>query len=244
MNNPSLLRFLVEFRKRLINCLFALAMIFAALFYFANDLYTLLAQPLLNHLPQGHGLIATNIIAPFFVPFELTFVLSLFLAVPVFLHQLWAFIAPALYQHEKKLAWVLLLMSTLLFYVGVAFAYFVIFPIIFSFLANTAPKGVLVSPDISQYLDFTLKLFFIFGAIFEVPVATILLVRIGVTTRERLIKMRPYAIVSAFIIGMLLGPPDVLSQILLAVPLWLLFELGIFLARFFLPPVKVYTHTD
>lgn len=242
-NTPTILRFLIELRKRLINCLLALSLIFAILFYFANDLYTLLALPLLHHLPHGQGLIATNIVAPFFVPFELTFVAALFLAIPVFLYQLWAFIAPALYKHEKKLVWSLLLISTLLFYLGVAFAYFVIFPIIFGFLTHTAPQGVIVSPDISQYLDFTLRLFFIFGGIFEVPVATILLVWAGVTTRERLIKARPYAIVGAFIIGMLLGPPDVLSQTLLAVPLWLLFELGIFLSQFFVS-VKMAANND
>jgi sec-independent protein translocase protein TatC len=191
--------------------------------------------PLLKNLPQGHGLIATNIVAPFFVPFELTFVVSLFISVPFFLYQLWGFIAPALYQHERRLVWPLLFISTLLFYLGIAFAYFVIFPLIFGFLTQTAPRGVIVSPDISQYLDFTLKLFFIFGGIFEVPVATVLLIWSGITTRERLIKFRPYAIVSAFIIGMLLAPPDVLSQTLLAVPLWLLFEVGIFLGKFFKP---------
>lgn len=233
MNNQPLLYFLVELRKRLIHCVLALSVLFAVLFYFANDLYTLLALPLLKHLPQGHGLIATNIVAPFFVPFELAFFTAIFLAVPFFLYQLWAFIAPALYQHERRLVWPLLLMSSLLFYLGMAFAYFVIFPIIFGFLTHSAPQGVMVSPDISQYLDFTLKLFFVFGAIFEVPVLTILLIWTGVATRAQLIKTRPYAIVGAFIIGMLLAPPDVLSQTLLAIPLWLLFELGIFLSRFF-----------
>lgn len=232
--NSNLLRFLVELRKRLISSLLVLSVIFFILFYFANDLYTLLAHPLLKYLPQGHGLIATDIIAPFFVPFQLTFVLAVFLSVPFFLYQLWAFIAPALYQHEKRLVWPLLFISTALFYSGVAFAYFVIFPVIFSFLTHTAPMGVMVSPDITHYLDFTLKLFFIFGAIFEVPVLTILLIWSGVTTREQLIKMRPYAIVSAFVVGMLLGPPDVLSQTLLAVPLWLLFEAGIYFSKFFI----------
>lgn len=234
-NHVAILRFLIEFRKRLIISLFALAIIFAILFYFANDTYTLLALPLLKHMPHGQGLIATNIVAPFFVPFELTFVLAMFLAVPIFLYQLWAFTAPALYQHERRLIWPLLFISVCLFYLGVAFAYFVIFPIMFHFLMQTAPQGVVVSPDISQYLDFTLKLFFIFGGIFEVPVVTILLIWTGVVTREKLIHMRPYAIISAFVIGMLLGPPDVLSQTLLAVPLWLLYELGIFVAGFFPP---------
>ncbi len=224
----GVLRFLIELRKRLIKCLSAFLLIFICLFYFANDLYTLLALPLLKNLPAGHGLIATNIIAPFFVPFELTFIIALFLAVPVFLHQLWAFVAPALYQQEKRLMWSLLFISTALFYLGVAFAYFVILPILFHFLTQTVPHGVFVSPDISQYLDFTLKFFYIFGAIFEVPVVIILLIWTGVTTRTQLIKKRPYAIVGAFIMGMLLAPPDVLSQTLLALPLWLLFEIGIF----------------
>lgn len=236
-NQKVMLQFLIEFRKRLIICLIALALIFAILFYFANDLYTLLAAPLLKHLPHGQSLIATNLVAPFFVPFELTFVVALFVAVPIFLYQLWAFVAPALYQHERRFVWLLLIISISLFYVGVAFAYFIIFPIIFNFFAHTTPQGVLLSPDISQYLDFTLKLFFIFGVIFEVPVLTILLIWTGVTTREKLIKLRPYIIVSAFIIGMLIGPPDVLSQTLLAIPLWLLFELGIFAAKYF--PVRM-----
>lgn len=229
----SLLRFLIELRKRLLRSVLVLGAIFAGLFYFSNDLYTLLALPLLKHLPSGHGLIATDVVAPFFVPFELTFVVSLFLAMPFFLHQLWAFLAPALYQHEKRLLWPLLCVSTVLFYAGVAFAYFVIFPMIFGLLVQSAPRGVLMSPDISLYLDFTLKLFLIFGLIFEVPVVTIVLIWTGITTRARLIKARSYAIVGAFVIGMLLSPPDVLSQILLAVPLWLLYEAGLFFAQFF-----------
>lgn len=232
-SQTTLLHFLIELRKRLFYSFIALAILFVILFSFANDLYTLLALPLLKHLPQGQGLIATNIVAPFFVPFELTFVVSLFLSIPVFLYQLWAFIAPALYRHERHLVWPLLFVSTLLFYIGIAFAYFVIFPLIFKFLTQSAPRGVIVSPDISLYLDFTLKLFFTFGIIFEVPVITIVLIWTGLTSREELIRMRPYAIVAAFIIGMLLAPPDVFSQTLLAVPLWLLFEVGIFFSRFF-----------
>lgn len=231
-DNSTILRFLIELRKRLITCLLALSLIFVALFYFANELYTTLAHPLLKHLPQGQGLIATQVVAPFFVPFQLTFFLSLFLAVPIFLHQLWSFVAPALYQREKRLVWPLLFVSVLLFYLGVVFTYFAVLPLIFTFLIKTAPQGVLVSPDISHYLDFVLRLFFIFGCVFEVPIATILLIRTKVITRARLIELRPYVIVSAFVIGMLLAPPDVLSQTLLAVPLWLLFEAGIFFSRF------------
>lgn len=230
MNNENILQFLIELRKRLINCTFALVFLFVVLFYFSNNLYSLIALPLLKNLPNGNTLIATNVVSPFFVPIELTFFAAMFLAVPIFLYQLWAFIAPALYQHEKRLVWPLLLMSTLLFYIGMAFAYFVVFPIIFKFLTHAAPQGVTVSPDISQYLDFVLKLFFIFGSIFEVPIITILLIWTGITTRQQLIKFRPYAIVGSFIIAMFLAPPDVLSQTLLAIPLWLLYELGIFLA--------------
>jgi sec-independent protein translocase protein TatC len=232
-NNSELMYYFIEFRKRLLTCLLILAALFMGLLYFANDLYTLLALPLLKHLPHGQGLIATDVVAPFFVPFELTFVVAAVLGVPLFLYQLWAFIAPALYLRERKLIWPLLLISTILFYVGIAFAYFVIFPLIFGFLTHQAPRGVQVSPDITQYLDFTLKLFLIFGVIFEVPVVTVLLIWTGVITREKLIKFRPYAIVSAFIIGMLLAPPDVVSQTLLAIPLWLLFEAGLLLSYFF-----------
>ena len=230
---PHWVRFLIELRRRVLHSLLFLSGIFAVLFYFANDLYTLLALPLLQHLPHGQGLIATNVVASFFVPVELTFALSLFLAVPYFLYQVWLFIAPALYAEERHWLWPLILMSTALFYLGILFAYFVILPLLFGFLTKAAPKGVFVMPDISLYLDFTLKLFMTFGAIFEVPVITIVLVWTGVTTRAALIKARPYVIVGAFIVGMLLSPPDVISQTLLAVPLWLLFELGLFLSPFF-----------
>jgi sec-independent protein translocase protein TatC len=235
MNDTSaeLVSYLIEFRRRMINCLLVTALIFLILLYFSNQIYTLLALPLLRHLPHGQGLIATNVVAPFFVPFQLTLVAAVFISVPFLLYQLWMFIAPALYQHERKLVWPLLFISTLLFYSGVCFAYFIILPILFGFLTRVAPQGVVVSPDISQYLDFTLKLFFVFGGIFEVPVATILLILTGAVTREKLISLRPYAIVAASVIGMLLAPPDVVSQTLLAIPLWLLFELGIGLSRFF-----------
>ncbi len=233
-NNAELVKYAIELRKRLFKCLFVLFIIFGILFCFANPLYTLLAQPLLKHLPTSHGLIAINMVAPFFVPFELTFVTAILLSMPFFLYQLWAFIAPALYQNERRLIWPLLFMSTLLFYTGIAFAYFIIFPILFAFLTHSAPHGVMLSPDMSQYLEFTLKLFLIFGVLFEVPVITILLIWMGVTSREKLIKIRPYAIVGAFVIGMLLAPPDVMSQTLVAVPLWILFEAGIFLSQFFI----------
>lgn len=232
-NHIDLLRHLTELRKRIIHSLLFLAIISFTLFYFSNQLYTLLALPLLKHLAKGQGLIATSIVSPFFVPFQLAFTVSLFLAIPFFLYQLWAFIAPALYRHERKLIWPLLLLSTVLFYLGMAFAYFVIFPIIFGFLTQSAPKGVLISPDIGQYYDFSVRLLFVFGIIFEVPVVTVLLIQTGIVSREKLIQWRPYVIVGAFVTGMLLAPPDVVSQTLVAIPLWILFEVGILLSRFF-----------
>lgn len=230
-NNNTTLHLLVELRTRLIYSLIFLFIIFTGLLYFANDLYDWLALPLLKFLPQGH-LIATQIVSPFFVPFKLAFMASMLLTVPFFLYQLWGFIAPALYGHERRLIWPFIITSTSLFYLGIAFAYFVIFPMIFHFLANVAPKGVMLSPDISEYLDFTIKLLLIFGALFEIPIIMVLLVSINIVTRERFVKMRSYAIVSAFVIGMLLAPPDVLSQTILAVPIWMLYEAGLLLSRF------------
>jgi sec-independent protein translocase protein TatC len=234
----QLLQFFIELRRRLLKCVVSLVVIFSALFYFSNTLFTCLALPLLKHLPLGHELIAINIAAPIFAPMELTFFVAFVLSVPIFLYQLWGFVAPALYKHEKRLIWPLLLISTSLFYLGVAFAYFVVLPILFGFIAHTVPKGVSVSPDISQYLDFTLKLFFLFGLVFEIPVVTILLIWSGITTQAQLTKARPYIIVGAFVVGMLFGPPDVLSQTLLALPMWLLFEVGIVLSRFWLVTSK------
>lgn len=229
-NNANVVHFLVELRSRLIYSLIVLLVLFAVLLYFANNLYTYLALPLLKFLPQGH-LIATQIVSPFFVPFKLAFLASILLAMPFFLYQLWAFVAPALYGHERRLVWPFLLMSALLFYAGIAFAYFVIFPMLFHFLARIAPAGVMLSPDISEYLDFTIKLLLVFGGLFEIPIIMVLLTAIGIVRRERFIKMRSYAIVGAFVMGMLLAPPDVLSQTLLAVPIWLLYETGILLSR-------------
>ena len=224
-------RLLTELRSRLIHALLVFSVLFAVLTYFANDLYTLLAMPLLKFLPQGH-LIATQIVSPFFVPFKLAFMAAMFLGVPYFLYQLWAFVAPALYGHERRLVWPFLLASAFLFYAGLAFAYFVIFPMLFHFLATVAPKGVMFSPDISEYMDFTIKLLIVFGVLFEIPIVMVLLVSAGVVTRARLIGWRSYAIVGSFVVGMLMAPPDVLSQTILAVPVWLLYEFGIVLSRF------------
>lgn len=229
--------FLVELRARLIRTLIVLFIIFAAFIYFANNLYTLLAQPLLRFLPQGH-LIATQIVSPFFVPFKLAFFASMLLVVPFFLFQVWSFIAPALYGYERRKVWPFLITSAVLFYSGIVFAYFVIFPMLFHFLAQTAPEGVMFAPDISEYLDFTTKLLLIFGALFEIPMVMVLLVSLNAVTQEKLVKWRSYAIVGAFIIGMLIAPPDVLSQTILAVPIWMLYEAGIIMSRF----VKVRGH--
>lgn len=230
-NTKKILDFLIELRKRLLYSLISLLIIFTGLLFFTNELYTLLAKPLLHYLPEHQNLIATNIVSPFFVPFELAFMVSLFLSAPVFLYQLWVFIAPALYRHEKRLLWPLLLFSTALFYLGVAFSYFVVFPLLFKFLANSVPSGVVLSPDIRQYMDFSLKLLFIFGIIFQIPIIILALVRLKIVTRERFIQFRPYAIIGAFIVGLLFAPPDILSQTVLAIPVWLLYETGIFLAR-------------
>lgn len=231
-SDSALLRFLLELRRRLLLSLSVVALFFFVLAYFSNQLYYWLALPLLRHLPTGSNLIATQVIAPLWIPFKFAMVVSFILAIPFLIYQVWAFIAPALYQNERRLIWPLLFISTALFYLGMAFAYFVIFPLLFGFLTKSAPIQVRVAPDISQYLDFTLKMLFVFGLIFEVPIATTIVVLMGITTRLRLVKLRPYAIVGAFVVGMLLAPPDVFSQTLLAIPLWLLFEVGLFCTRF------------
>ncbi len=225
---------LVELRDRLMRSLVAVGLIFLALFSFANQIYHLLATPLLKHMPAGGTMIATEVGSPFFTPFKLVMVVSVILAVPYLLYQLWSFIAPGLYKHEKRLAFPLLFSSVILFYAGMAFAYFVVFPLAFTFLTANAPEGVTVMTDISKYLDFVLTVFFAFGVAFEVPIATILLVLTGMATPESLVSKRPYIIVGCFTVGMFLTPPDVISQTLLAVPMWMLFEIGVFASRFML----------
>lgn len=231
----SLLGHLVELRNRLLRCVIAVLIVFSALAYFARDIYTLLAEPLLAVLPEGTSMIATDVAAPFFAPFKLTFIVAICLAIPYILWQVWQFIAPALYSREKKLMAPLVFSSTLLFYAGIAFAYFVVFPLIFAFFTSVAPAGVTIATDISSYLDFVLKLFFAFGLSFEIPIAILLLIWSGSVTRQALAEKRPYIIVGAFVLGMLLTPPDVLSQTLLAIPMWLLFEAGLWLSRFYQP---------
>jgi len=222
---------LIELRDRLIRMLIAVGIALLVTFPFANDIYTYVAAPLIAKLPEGSTMIATQVISPFLTPFKLALVAAVFLAMPYLLYQLWAFIAPGLYRHEKRLAVPLLASSVVLFYLGMVFAYFLVFPLIFGFMAATTPEGVSMMTDISAYLDFVLALFFAFGIAFEVPIATILLVVTGLTTPDALVQKRPYVIVGAFVIGMLLTPPDVFSQTLLAVPMWLLFELGVVASR-------------
>ena len=218
---------LIELRSRILKALLAVLVVFLCLFYFAQDLYQYLAMPLIATMPEGATMIATAVASPFLAPFKLTLVLSFFVAIPVVLYQIWAFIAPGLYKNEKRLVAPLLASSTLLFYAGMAFAYYVVFPLVFLFFNSVAPEGVLVSTDISSYLDFVLKMFFAFGVAFEIPIAVILLCWTGVTTAESLSKKRPYIIIAAFVVGMLLTPPDVISQTLLAVPMLILFEIGV-----------------
>lgn len=222
---------LLELRSRILKSLVAVLVVFAALFYFSNDIYVYISEPLRASLPEGSTMIATEVTSPFLAPFKLTMVLSFFVAVPFILHQAWAFISPGLYQHEKKIAIPLLVASIVLFYTGIAFAYSVVFPLIFSFFTKVGPESVTMMTDINSYLDFILKLFFAFGVAFEIPVATVLLVWSGVTTVASLREKRPYVVVGCFVIGMIMTPPDVISQSLLAIPMWLLFESGILFSR-------------
>ena len=222
---------LVELRDRLLRAVLVVLVIFLGLFMYANELYSFLAEPLLKHMPQGSNMIATEVASPFLTPFKLAMVTAVFLGMPYILYQLWAFIAPGLYKHEKSLAFPLLLSSIILFYLGMVFAYFVVFPLMFGFFTGISLQGVTMMTDITKYLDFVLKMFFAFGMAFEVPIATILVISTGMTTVEKLADKRPYIIVVAFVVGMLLTPPDVVSQMLLAVPMWLLFELGLIFSR-------------
>lgn len=224
---------LLELRTRLLRSIMSVLVVFLCLVWFANDIYAFLAAPLVERMPAGATMIATDVASPFFTPIKLTLVTSVFIAVPMILYQVWAFVAPGLYKHERKLIMPLLFSSSLLFYAGVAFAYYVVFPLVFKFFTSVAPQGVEVATDIANYLDFVLALFMAFGIAFEIPVAIILLCWTGATDPESLRSKRPYIIVGAFVVGMLLTPPDIISQTLLAVPMCLLFEVGLFFSRFY-----------
>lgn len=239
-----LISHLTELRNRLVKTILVVLVIFLASVGFSNHIYHWVALPLIQALPESTSMIATGVATPFLTPFKLTLVLSIFAAMPYALYHIWAFIAPALYQHERKLVAPLIASSSLLFYLGIAFAYYVVFPLAFPFFVGAAPDGVTVSTDINSYLDFVLKLFFAFGVAFEIPIATVLMVWTGMTTPAALSEKRRFVIVGVFIVGMLLTPPDVISQVLLAIPMWLLFEVGVMISRFYYTPDDDETEPD
>ncbi|MDH4216653.1 MAG: twin-arginine translocase subunit TatC [Gallionella sp.] len=228
--SESFIAHLIELRKRLLNVAVLLLLVFICLFPWASDLYTLLAQPLLAKLPKGGQMIATDVTTPFFVPLKVAMMTALLIALPYILHQMWRFVAPGLYEHEKRLVVPLIVASTLLFFCGMAFAYFAVFPVVFGFITAAAPQGVAVMTDIDKYLSFVLGMFLAFGVTFQVPVAVVLLVRMGIVSVEKLREIRSYVIVGAFVVGAIFTPPDVVSQFMLAIPLWLLYEAGIVVA--------------
>jgi len=228
--SESLISHLIELRTRLLNITVALLLVFICLFPWASDLYALLAKPLLDKLPKGGQMIATDVTTPFFVPLKVTMMAALLVALPYVLYQIWRFVAPGLYAHEKRLVLPLIVASTLLFFCGMAFAYFVVFPVVFGFIVASTPQGVAVMTDIDKYFGFVIGMFLAFGTTFEVPVAVVLLVRMGVVSVAKLREIRSYVIVGAFVVGAIFTPPDVVSQFMLAIPLWLLYEAGIVVA--------------
>ena len=223
---------LIELRDRLLHIVAGIVLTFICLFPFANDIYSLLAYPLLEQLPQGGQMIATAVTTPFFVPMKVAMLSAFVISLPYTLYQVWAFVAPGLYQHEKRFAAPMIMLSTLLFLVGMAFAYFLVFPVVFGFITGTAPEGVAVMTDIGNYLDFVITLFLAFGIAFEVPVVVVVLVKLGFVQIATLKEVRSYVVVGAFVAGAILTPPDIISQFMLAVPLWLLYEAGILAAGF------------
>lgn len=236
--SESLIAHLIELRTRLLHSVIALLLIFVCLFPWASDLYALLAQPLLAKLPKGGQMIATDVITPFIVPLKVALMTAFLIALPYLLYQAWRFVAPGLYEHEKRLIVPLIAASVLLFFCGMAFAYFVVFPVVFGFITASAPVGVAVMTDIDKYLSFVLSMFMAFGITFQVPVAVVLLVRMGMVSIAKLREIRPYVVVGAFVIGAIFTPPDVVSQFMLAVPLWLLYEAGIVVANWLKPGEK------
>ena len=231
---------LIELRSRLMNVVIALLLVFICLFPWASDLYALLAQPMLAKLPQGGQMIATDVTTPFFVPLKVTLMTAFLIALPYVLFQGWSFVAPGLYAHEKKLVLPLIVASTLLFFCGMSFAYFVVFPVVFGFIVAAAPEGVAVMTDIDKYLSFVLGMFVAFGLAFQVPVVVVVLVRMGMVSVAKLREIRSYVIVGAFVAGAIFTPPDVVSQFMLAIPLWLLYEAGIVVSSWWVapPPAK------
>ncbi|MGK0259832.1 MAG: sec-independent protein translocase protein TatC [Candidatus Azotimanducaceae bacterium] len=226
------LEHIIELRSRIMRSLIAIMILFLPTYYFANELYAFVAAPLMDALPEGSSMIATQVATPFLTPFKLAIYAAIFLGVPVWLHQIWAFISPGLYRSEKKFAVPLLVSSILLFYAGMAFVYYLVFPIVFPFFVGVTPEDTLIMTDIAYYLEFVLKMFFAFGVAFEIPIATMLLAWSGIADAKTMASKRPYVIIGCFVLGMLLTPPDVVSQLLLALPCWVLFEIGIFFAGF------------
>ena len=232
MEKLPLVQHLIELRRSLLRSVIAIVVFFVVLFPFADEVYNFIAAPIVQAIP-GSNLIAIGVISPFLTPLKMSLILAIYIAMPYLLYQLWMFIAPALYRHEKRLILPLVVSSTLLFYAGLVFSFYIVFPVIFGFLAGVGPDSVNFAPDIQYYLDFILKVSFAFGVAFEVPVVTILLIIFGVTTPQKLKKNRSYIIVGSFVIGMILTPPDVISQFLIAIPIWLLFEAGLIFSSFF-----------
>jgi sec-independent protein translocase protein TatC len=230
----SLISHLIELRDRLLRSVIAVAVLFIPCAYFSNELFSLIAQPLMAKMPEGTSMIATSLMSPFMAPLKLALIVALFIAMPVVLYQAWAFVAPGLYRHEKRFAVPLVVSSIVLFYAGVAFAYFIVFPLMFAFLTTMAPPGVKMMTDMSNYLDFVLLLFFAFGVAFEIPVATVLLVATGLVQIETMRKNRGYVIIGIFVIAAFLTPPDAVSQCFMAIPMWILYEGGIVMSRILL----------
>lgn len=228
--SASFIAHLIELRTRLLHSAIALLLVFICLFPWASDLYALLAQPMLAKLPKGGQMIATDVTTPFFVPLKVALMAAFLISLPYTLYQIWRFVAPGLYAHEKRLVWPLIIVSTTLFFCGMAFAYFVVFPVVFGFITASAPQGVAVMTDIDKYLSFVLAMFMAFGITFQVPVAVVLLVRMGFVSVGKLREARPYVVVGAFVVGAIFTPPDVVSQLMLAIPLWILYETGIVVA--------------
>lgn len=222
---------LIELRDRILRCLLVVLVIFVCLVAFSDNIYTFISEPLTSEFPEDSQMIATSVTSPFFAPIKLTIWVSIFIAIPFLLHQLWAFISPGLYKNEIRIAFPILVSSILLFYTGVAFAYYVVFSFVFAFFAHTGPESVVMMTDINEYLNFVLTLFFAFGLTFEIPIATLLLIFSGITTPAKLAENRPYVIIACFVAGMLLTPADPLSQSFLAIPMWMLFEIGIIAGR-------------
>ncbi len=227
----SLVSHLVELRSRLLKAVFSVLILVVVMFPFAGEIYTLIAKPVLDNLSQGTEMIATGVLSPFLTPFKMVIILAVIISMPIIIYQIWAFVAPGLYKSEKRVALPILISSIVLFYLGCAFAFFVVFPILFVFLPSIAPEGVTYMPDITNYLDTVVRLFFAFGLAFEIPIAVIMLISMGVTSADKLARSRPYVVIGILVVAMLITPPDPSSQVLLAIPMWILFEFGLIMGK-------------